>query len=228
MKSRLLPLLFAACTIPPSLGEPYWIAYEGDVFPENCGWHRRTMGGGAERYIEDGVFVLDSRPSTPSIDYYKIEFNGALDPGEGEWFHACWRLRVDDLIGPADPTLSVYSDDGAAVAFSFTETGVRNIYDYETVAPFMPGVYHAFEFTSPDMVTYELRIDDELALAGDFYQSFDGSWFGWGDEVQAAASLTHWDYVRFGVIPEPAGGILFVFAIVLSISARVRSRAGLE
>ena len=56
-------LIFAAAlscaAASPALAEQYWIAYEGDDFPENEGWTRTISAGGAERWIEDGALVLD-------------------------------------------------------------------------------------------------------------------------------------------------------------------------
>jgi hypothetical protein len=40
-----------------------------------------------------------------------------------------------------------------------------------------------------------------------FYQGVSASWVSWGDGVQRAASLHHWDYFRFGAVSAIVGDV---------------------
>jgi hypothetical protein len=71
------------------------------------------------------------------------------------------------------------------------------------------------------MRAYELYIDDELAITGVFEEVFGPTRVSWGDVVTGATSLTEWDYVRFGVIPEPSSFLAFILVLV---SARAATR----
>jgi hypothetical protein len=65
--------------------------------------------------------------------------------------------------------------------------------------------FHEFRVESADMVSFSLSIDDGLAYTGTFESlTLLHSFVNFGDAVQGQSSLTHWDYVRFGVIPEPS------------------------
>lgn len=85
-------------------GEPYWVSYDGNDFPENEGWTRSTSAGGAERWIEDGEFVLDGRDDISIGDSYSMR--RSIDPESGELFIMRLRLKVDELVsGPWDPDI---------------------------------------------------------------------------------------------------------------------------
>jgi len=95
-------LIALSCAgFPVATAEQYWIAWEGDDFPENEGWTRYTRAGGAERSLEDGTLILDGTASTEIVDIYYIQTGVVPDPGEQ--FLLDWRLRVDQVEGFADP-----------------------------------------------------------------------------------------------------------------------------
>ena len=207
----------AAC---PALAEEYWIAYEGDDFPENQGWTRSYGAGGADRWIDDGVLVLDGRVDIGIYDSYSML--RPIDPEPGELFIMRWRLKVEELSGWADPAVGVFSDESWSVAFAFSESRVINLDDLDMSAGFEPGVFHRFELRSSDMRSFELSIDDTLALTGDFVHVITASKVAWGDGAVGCASLLRWDYFEFGVIPEPSGalGIVAMWAVVFCIRRR--------
>lgn len=185
--------------------DQYWIAYEGNDFPENQGWTRMTGPlGGAQRWIENGSLVIDSRASVQIIDANRMELNGNLDPDPGELFVAQWGLRIDEVIGRVDPAVGIFSDDKWAAAFQFDETTIFSTFETGVSAPFARSVFHEFELRSWDMRSYELYIDGNLAISGFFWLSLIPSRVFWGDSIQGGASLARWDYFRFGVVPEPA------------------------
>ncbi|MEW6198463.1 MAG: hypothetical protein AB1601_07360 [Planctomycetota bacterium] len=193
---------------------PYWIAYEGNDFPENEGWLRWTGGGGGQRSIEDGWFVLDTRASLGIYDYYEKRLGGALDPGPGETFVMQWRLLVGELQGRKDPVAGVFSDEKWAVGFEYASDALWSVFEPGVNYPFEPGIPHTYELRSDDMRTDRLYVDDLLALEGSFWLSLTSPRVGWGDGIKGAASLSQWDYVRFGVVPEPATVITDVCGLV--------------
>ncbi len=199
----------AAC---PALGEQYWIAYEGNDFPENEGWTREYGAGGAERWIEDGALVLDSLDDILIYDFYAI--SRSVDPEPAELFVMRWRLLVDEVTPREDPGVAVFSDDSWGVGFLFGESYVESAYEDGLMAPFEPGASHLFEFRSWDMRGYELRIDGQAALAGEFYDTFSASQVAWGDGGQGSYSMARWDYFRFGVVPEPRSVSLFALGLL--------------
>jgi len=199
----------AAC---PALAEQYWIAYEGDDFPENEGWTREYGDehgpdhGGAVRWIEDGALVTDSLYNPLVYDYqamYRL-----IGLGAGELFVMRWRLRVDEVSAFYDESVGIFSDDGWGTHFQFWPTRVVSNYENADIFPFTLGEYHTFEFWSSDMRSYELRMDGEFEWTGEFSYVYTSSEVGWGDTLQGAGSFARWDYFEFGVVPEPAGALM--------------------
>lgn len=203
----LITLSCAALITASARADPYWISYEGNDFPENEGWTRTIGAGGAERYIEDGTLVLDGRQDIMIADSYSMQ--RLLDPEPGELFIMRWRLNVDELTeGHSDAIAAVFSDESWAVAFRLSESRIFNSFDLSMSAPFEQGAFHLFELRSWDMRTFELSIDDAVALSGDFVHVITASKVAWGDGVQGAASLSRWDCFEFGVVPEPTPGVV--------------------
>jgi len=219
-----LPLA-AVLSLATAAGAAYWVEYEpaSGLFPEQAGWTRVIHAGGAQRYFDEGALVLDGRASIQIVDYYRMDRPGALDPGVGEVFVAQWRLLVDEVNELEDPAVTVFSDDRWSVLFDFGEDHVRSFEEPGLVAWFEPYVYHDFELRSIDMRAYELFIDGHLSLAGSFHRLVSSSLIAWGDGVQGSASLSRWDYFRFGALPEPGALGLFVVPGTLFLSRGLRA-----
>lgn len=198
--------------------EQYWVAYEGNDFPENEGWTRVSsdangqMGqGGAVRSLEGGELVLDSTESLRIVDFYRM--SRSIDPAEGELFVMQWRAEFE-LVEPfEDPGVSVFSDDFSAVAFEFTETGLRSVLEPGVAISFASGAAHEFELRSSNLLDYQLLIDGSTALSGTFQPVFSNSRVGWGDVIQGGRSISRWDYFRFGVVPEPSTSLALSFGV---------------
>jgi hypothetical protein len=232
MTTRLripLALAFTLCAFPASAtAEPYWITYEGNDFPENEGWERvfcdpnGVVGqGGAIRTIEDGALVLDSRESTRIVDFY--DWSCPIDPGSGETFVMRWRLLVDEVPStyPYDLTVGVFSDQFSAVFFALGVNEMKSIFEPELQVQYEAHVFHTFELQSLDMVSYSLWIDDELSLTGQFESVFQASRVSWGDGAQGASSLSHWDFLEFGVVPEPSTSYLLLLAACVLANQKI-------
>lgn len=219
----LMVVVWVMLLLPASAARasPYWIAYEGNDFPENEGWPRRTSWGGAQRSLEDGWLVLDGRGDPRIYDYYELAVPGGIDPGPGELFVAEWRVYVDHVLGLRDAGISFASDSNWEVGFLLSQDTVYSMYEIGVSVPFEPGQPHTFEMRSADMRSYVLSIDGVPALSGSLWQGLWTSTVTWGDGGYNAASLSRWDYVRFGVVPEP-GSMAFGMVSALLLSTRTR------
>ena len=217
---RVLCLVALLATIVPSVtAEPYWIAWEGDEYPEDLGWTRiwgdregDYHGDGAIRTIENGILTYDSLFDDGVYDFCRIERPGQIDPHAGETFVMEWGLNVEQTLGGEDPGVSVFSDEALGLGFEFAQDQLYSVFEHSTI-PIEPGAFHDYRLISTDMCEYELFIDCHLVRKGNFVQVFSASRVGWGDSVQGAASLHHWDYFRFGVVPEPGAAALIVFGL---------------
>jgi len=227
---RVATVALLVAIVPSTvLAEPYWIAYEGNEYPEDVGW-RRTYGdengpyaGGAQRSLAGGVFTLDSMRHDQIVDFYRIE--RLINPGMGEVFRAEWRVHVDPVSDADDAGVLIARDSPPGFISFKNGPDSLLIKPGNVVIPLAPGVFHSFLVESSNMETFDLSVDGAPTYSGLFKtNSLLESYVVFGDGVQGARSLTRWDYVRFGVVPEPAAlPLLLVCTIGLTVrSARVR------
>lgn len=203
-------------------GEPYWIAYEGNDYPEREGWWRIWYDIPAERRLEDGCLVMDTLGDPFIGEYYQWPPVGNLDPHPGEVFVMRWRIRIDEVSGSRfDAGIQIRADDGWAAGFRHSEDMIRAVWVFGVEAHFQPWVFHDFEFRSGDMRNYELYIDDQLVLEGRFVELSECSRMSWGQSTSSAGSLTRWDYVRFGVVPEPSTWLIVLVALLCVGTRRI-------
>jgi hypothetical protein len=202
---------------------PWWVTYEGNDYPENEGWAHYIYGGGAQRYLVDGSLVIDSLASRDIADNYAWTLPTL--PASGEAFRAEWRLRVDDtpsLPSARDPALGVGFAGHGDVLLSYEEGGIYSVDEVAWIATIEPGVFHDYVLTFANLDTYTLAIDGTVVWAGEVVPASYSSYIGWGDCRLGATSLSTWDYVRFGVVPEPASGVLI--GSVLGVATALRTR----
>lgn len=197
---------------------PYWIAYEGNDFPEIEGGTRNiNAAGGANRWIEDGALVIDSLDNAAIWDNYDLDAFSVLGPGER--FIAEWRMLSEETL--------LWYDAGVTIGRTFMPGHIRIMCRVDDILvtddagsthiPIAPSEWHVYRVESDDMVAYTLSIDGNNVRAGVFEdQTFIQSVFGWGDKVNGAASLTAWDYVRFGVVPEPQS-LIYCVLVALAV-----------
>jgi len=218
---------------PVATAEEYWVAYEGNDFPENVGWER-TYGDGnwppedePDRWLEDGALVIDTMRDPSLWEYYSV--NRSIDPGPGELFIAEWRLRVDEVGGwaPYDPSVVIARDEPPGHAgFAFN---VDQFYALEEDVwiPVAPGCYHEYRLESSDMDSYDLFVDGAHVHSGWFDgDTFMSSFVNFGPGVQGGSSHSNWDFVRFGVVPEPSAGLLFGSAGLTVMGRKARRGPG--
>jgi hypothetical protein len=211
--SRAIALFaLAVGTALPLAADQYWIAYEGNDFPENEGWSRYSSEPPAQRWLAGGSLFIDSRANVDITESYGMIRKQGFDPGPGETFIMRWRLKVHESH-LWDAGVAFRSDEVYAVTFLFDEGSVISAYEPIAPAQFQPGVFHEFELRSVDMRAYELRIDGALAMEGRFFESGFFPSIGFGDIVRGGASLAEWDYLRFGVVPEPSAWLMALVAL---------------
>ncbi len=227
--TRLLFVLAAALgtLAAPAGADEYCITYEGNDLPENEGWERHWgnddgshEGDGAIRTLADGILTMDSLYDLRVYDYACHYLYGELDPDPGELFVAEWRGLVDEVLGDHyDAAIGMCSDEAWQLSFGLFSDHIESIWEEEVYIPITPGVFHEYRVLSWDMQTYELYIDGDLAREGTFWQGYLESKFGWGDFVSGAANRSGWDYVRFGVVPEPCS-LLMVTGLCACVGRR--------
>jgi len=226
MKRALIGAMLIALSDAPVLGA-YWIDWDASDWPDALGYIRSWGNwqgphqGGANRTLENGVLTYDSLYDSGVYDYYYMENFGSMDPGPNETFTCEWRLKVDVVNGDGDPGLALRSDDGWVLAYTYGEDHLRSIFEGYLSIPFEPGLWHEYQVVSWDMRSYDLAIDGGIVHHGSFDDvMIPGSYVAWGDGTQGAASLHHWDYVRFGVVPEARGFCLFVWVVAWRVPRR--------
>lgn len=204
--SAIAVVLLVSSTIS-ARADQYWIAYEGNDFPENEGWTRGFSAGGANRYIEDGALVIDSLASTDVYDDY--QWVGLTNPEAGETFVMQWRSLVEQQTTwfDASITLARSGPPGDLTVLLGPDTVL--MLDQWTEFQITPGLWHEYHLQSADMENFSLSVDGDLAISGTFQTpSILSAFVSFGDSWVGSASLSRWDYFRFGVVPEPPSDLL--------------------
>jgi hypothetical protein len=213
----LIAVLFSAGA---AFSTPYWIDWEGDDWPEAVGYERnwgdlqgQYHGSGAVRTLQDGVLTYDSLYDPGVCDFYFMDRPGQMDPRPGEQFVMEWRLKIDVVNGADDPGVGLFSDNAWGVGFAYGVDHISSVFENYLNIPFVPYVWHDYRVVSTDMRAYDLFIDDVLVRHGAFGQTIGPSEVTFGDGSQSASSLHHWDYFRFGVVPEPCALLSLMWVI---------------
>ena len=195
--SRLSILFLSAAAVlvfaATALAEPYWIAWEGDDFPENQGWQRNYGNwdgpnqGGAYRTLEDGLLTIDSLYDDGVYDYYELRDNYPISLEPDELFVAEWRLKVDALQGlPVyDSAVGIHSDDYWIVALGFYPDHIESVFEDINIA-IRADIWHNYRLETSDMRQYTLVVDGEPAHQGVLWNGVTSSRIGWGDVVQGS------------------------------------------
>lgn len=213
--------LYVLAAASPAMALPFWIAWEGDDWPENQGWTRDHGPGstGDVRTLQNGVLTLDGLANAgPEYDYVYMEPSNGIHLAPGETFVAEWRVRVVGVEGyPWDAGVVFISDDGWGAAFDFSTAGVAGGYEHNWYVPFVPGVWHSFRLLSGDFETYTLMMDGGVVREGVWNYVLPGPWASWGDGAIPPSSTSDWDYLRFGVTPEVGSLAMTVFCGALGM-----------
>ncbi len=200
---------------------PYWIAWEGNDYPENEGWTRMHGPAGAQavRTLAGGVMTIDGIQGAGVFDGYLIDRPGMLNPAAGETFVMQWRVRIDSIAPPylVDPGVAVLTDDAWLASFVYYQSHLL-LGASPYAVPFQPDSFHAWEFRSDDMRSFDLYLDGTPVLHAGLH--FHGTTLlsrcTWGDSGTPSESKSTWDYFRFGVIPEPRFVVLVALTMVMA------------
>jgi hypothetical protein len=210
--------LLSAMALGAALAQasPFWVTWD-EGWPDQQGW---TEGWSipAEKSLDDGLLYIDSTAQGGYDGYYQNP--ATVMPGPGETFRLFWRARIDEASF-YDPGVIVRADDHYSVAFGMGIDFIESNYEPDKWAPFEPGVFHDFLLESSDMRSYNLFIDTVLAMQGTFFESlFPGPYVAWGD-LSSPFSLTAWDALQYGIIPEPSS-VACVLLVLCCIRSPVR------
>jgi hypothetical protein len=221
MSRILVALGVLALGVSSVAADQFWYTYEGNDYPEVEGpWIRYTRGGGAQRSLQDGALVLDGLADWHIVDEYFITTPPFVLDG-GEWLEVDWRVRIDQAPLNLDAHVVVRAGMEGLVMLAYAEDGIW-IGTEGVWVDFAPGVLHEYSLVSSDLDAYSLFVDGVLAHVGDFGAPYMSSGLTWGDMTEGATSLTTWDYVRFGVVPEPAVGLTLALVGLAAMGLRKR------
>jgi len=192
----------------PAARADWWYTYEASdgTFPEQQGFYRATMGAGGQRWFEDGAFVLDTSTDPGIVDFYYRSMPSLPDPNDPTHAFVCeWGLRIDSFIGWRNPEVFLAFQGYADMGLQYELDGVYSLYGGQRVADFAPGVFHAYRLVTSDMVIYTLEIDGMPVYTGELSPWAPTSFVKFGDGMDAAASASCWQYVRYGVVSALVG-----------------------
>lgn len=217
------------------------VSFEGDIFPEADGWSRETSLYFSNRSIEQGWLVQQAEivPQNPpnldlsEDDFYRrsiAEFTGA------EGFFLEWRVVTD---GPrygfpnvAPASIVAYGFRNVGYHFTIADDQVRLIRDNLLPLVYVDiesGVPHTYRLELYGAESYSFLIDGQVVDSGvpeGAYPTADSAIVFGGRAVHSVELTTvRWDYIRYGVIPEPATGLLLLLGASAIIVRRTQKSA---
>ena len=193
------------------------VAYEGDVFPESTGWTRLGTFD-AERWLDGGVFSqrVDLGVWVPGpigeTDVYRTplaDFSGV------DAFFVEWRVETDapGSILDVSGTPVVVSAFGNIANYHVSITNDRVLFNRSNFLPLVyvniePGMPHAYRLELFGDTSYSLSLNGRIVDAGIPEGRFTNpeSFVLWGVQRHTFDATTHWDYIRFGAIPQDGSG----------------------
>ena len=184
------------------------VTFEGNDFPENVGWERISFLE-ADRTLDEGWFVQSfDRPGEQ--DFYRRGLGAfaGVDP-----FFVEWRVQTNAPMSLLDenkiPVVVVAGGhSGAFYHTTMTDERVQLFRDTSiplVIVEIEPGLPHTYrlELYGPDFFAWQ--IDGVTVESGAPQGAYPGSdsRLTWGAEYHPNGHAARWDYVRYGLIPEP-------------------------
>ena len=229
---------FLVLAVLPGLATADTVTYHGDVFPEEVGWERRLADTfGAERSLNNGWLLqfVDLPAGWPgpmgNAEFYRRSLE---DFAGAEAFFLEWRVETDAprYILDRSGVPVVVSLGGTSTAHyhtTITDTRVQLFRDTAIPLAFVdiaPGEPHTYRLELRGSESYAWFVDGVVVDTGvpeGTYPNPDSTCV-WGVRRHSVNATTRWDYVSYGVIPEPATGFLFLAGAAFLVGARRRRR----
>lgn len=212
------------------------VTYDGDVFPEAAGWERITFLD-CDRTLQDGWFcqscgLAGSPGPIGETDYYQR----SLSPFTGnQVFFIEWRVGTNIPSALFEESgvgtvLSAFGRSGTNYHFTMTDTRARLIRDNLlpiTYVDFDSAVPHTYRLELYADERYEWYVDAQLVDCGLPEGAFpaNDSKLIWGARHNVYENDSCWDYISYGLVPEPAAGLLLLIGAAFLAGARRRRRA---
>jgi hypothetical protein len=232
---RTLRTSFVTCVVlscfAPAMGA--YVAYEGEVFPEEGGWTAGPNGDDPSVYtrsIRDGVFIIDATAQGGATVSYERRIGLSSDDVYYEWRAATSNNDGGSGIGFILEGPAVYSQ----VLVSWTADFAWVLLDADTLTPgwdytqyhLVPGAFHTFRIVAQGAL-HNVYIDG-VPVASASLQSPSGTeariQFGFTKSLANTGTQSTWDYIRIGPAPEPSSALFSALGgASLVLSRRRRS-----
>ncbi len=193
-------------------------AYEGEQWPEETGWTRAAFCD-PPRALIDGWFQQEVAPcpGDPLPGGQQESFRRTLAQyTEVDSFFLEWRVQTSgprsEIIGVAPASMVAAGNFGTNYHVTIARDQVRLIRDnllpivYAVIASDVP---HTYRIELHGAETYTWYIDGGIVDTGVPEGSFpvnDSGVISFRANCWFEPSITRWDYIRYGVIPEDASG----------------------
>ncbi len=212
------------------------VSFQGDSYPEDEDWNRYERLYRSDRHLAEGWLVQTPRiVQIDGVDRWQDDFYWRpLASFDGvEAFFLEWRMDTtglrEEMFAVSPASIVLYGIRGVLYHFTIARDQVlfrqfdpdRTIrYDIEA------GVSHDYRLELYGEELYELYVDGALIDAGvpeGAYPTADSE-IVFGARATYVDSVTRWDYIRFGTIPEPATGALLLSGAAFLLLRRGRRR----
>jgi hypothetical protein len=189
--------------------------YEGDVFPEFVGWERVGTFD-ADRSIVDGWLVIEVDLGLwAPLPYGELDaYKRGIAEFAGQTFFLEWRCITDapnsEIYGTGGSIINAW---GGGVSYHVTMAQDQVRFRRDNSIPFLfvniePGVPHTYRVELYGDQLYTWYIDGAVVDSGvpeGPFPNADGQII-WGSRMWMTPSANHWDYVRYGTIPQDGSG----------------------
>lgn len=204
--------------IPTVRADDVLLRYEGNAFPEASGWTREPFGN-PTRAIDQGEFVQFFDEPTDQ-DFYRRSLNEFVGT---QSFFAEWRMQSSapaSLLGQSQiPTAFVLGGSGAAFYHVIVaDSRVQFLRDTNIPLVFVdidPSLPHTYRIELLGDLSYTFLIDGQVVDRGipEGLYPYQDARIVWGARFYEPGQTVEWDYIRYGMIPEPGTISLLIFGI---------------
>lgn len=201
-------------SLSPTAAAAQCVMYEADELPLDVGWSQNPTLFPGQRWTEGGwlfqyVEVASQDPWGPERDYYR---RSIAEFANSPSFFMAWRVETDGvregMPAGAPAIITASGSMGIHYHFTITRDQARLIDPYLNVILFdiQAELSHDYRLEVRDKA-WKVFIDGQLVNSGTATKSYPtaDSVIAFGAQAYIDPSLTRWDYIRYGVIPDDAG-----------------------